>query len=127
MTRRPNMSAEQREKITDMRENRGMSYRAIAEELGIHHGSVSWFCHVNGIERRGKPRPCRRNVAALTMRNGHPVRAYTPEDDRQLLALEAEGLNYHQIAKRMGRKRNSVLGRLATLARREAAEEACNV
>jgi len=40
-----------------------------------------------------------------------------------LIALEREGLSMTQIARRLNRKHQSIIGRLASLARREAVDE----
>jgi hypothetical protein len=47
------------------------------------------------------------------------MRGFTDQEDRRLLELEAQGLTYTQMAQRLGRKQNSIRGRLYTLARRE--------
>ncbi len=58
------------------------------------------------------------------MRNGHPVRRYSAEDDAKLLAMEAEGKRIAEMARALGRQSNSVRARLMTLARHEARAEA---
>lgn len=108
------------ETIAELREQRGLSYQRIADQLGCSASSVSWYCLVHGIEKPG-PVATRSLVrpGSIERRNGGEIRRFTVDEDRQLLALEAQGLNYFQIGKRMGRRRNSIHGRLMTLARRE--------
>lgn len=52
------------------------------------------------------------------------MRAFTPDEDARLLAMEAEGVKRSVMARRLGRKPNSVRGRLMVLARHEARREA---
>ena len=67
---------------------------------------------------------------AEVMRNGVPVRSYSPADDMLIMRLDAEGKGYTAIGRALSppRKPNSVRARLMTLARhenrREAAREA---
>lgn len=106
--------------IAELRERKGLSYQQIADRLGCSASSISWYCLAHGIEKPG-PVATRSRVrpGSIERRNGGEIRRFTPDEDRQLLALDAEGVNYFQIGKRMGRRRNSIHGRLMTLARRE--------
>ena len=52
-------------------------------------------------------------------RGNHVVRRFTPEEDALLLTLEAEGLSYTEIGRRLERPHTSISGRLMTLARHE--------
>jgi DNA-directed RNA polymerase specialized sigma24 family protein len=108
------------ERIADMR-HRGRSYGQISRALGVSQGAVSWHCLRLGIEPP-KPRPLNLDYhlqRAVVIRGGRPVRAFTPEEDAKLIAFDLEGLRYVEIARRLGRRHNSVSARLATLARRE--------
>lgn len=98
----------------------GKSFEQIGRAIGCSAKAVSWHCLRLGAEGP-KPTTLWDGIKgpAVVMRNGHEVRRYTPEDDAQLLSLEAEGLPISTIARRMGRRPNSVTGRLMTLARRE--------
>jgi hypothetical protein len=53
----------------------------------------------------------------IERRGDHIVRRFTQAEDAELLALEAQGLNDNQIGKRIGRRPNSVRGRLLILSR----------
>ena len=113
----------------EMRE-RGLSAERIARTfrargIPVSAGSISWACLVNGADL---PVARRRPQNALppgmvVQRCGHSVRYFTDEEDQRLLALEARGENCSQIARQLGRKPNSIRGRLATLARRQARAE----
>jgi len=88
--------------------------------MNVCPGAVSWYCLMEGIEKNGKPpvpKPYRGPM--MTKRGNHVVRCFTQEDDKLLLELEAQGKRYSEIARALGRQRNSVVARLATLARRE--------
>ncbi|MEA3043005.1 MAG: hypothetical protein QOH47_843 [Sphingomonadales bacterium] len=91
----------------------------------VSRGLIEWQCLRLGADL---PPERRRPSAQLNRpyeRNGRLVRPFTPAEDRQLLALEAEGRPLNAIARQIGRGNNSVRGRLMILARREArAEEA---
>jgi DNA-binding transcriptional ArsR family regulator len=99
--KRTPISEEQSLQIIDMRVDRSMSCQAIASKLNLHHGAVSWHLLKLGIEKGGKPpsnyRPRNSDECTFT-RNGVLVRGFT---------------------QRLGRKQNSIRGRLYTLARRE--------
>lgn len=124
MAKRPNITAEQRERIADLREAR-WTIPAIAAEVGCSQGSVSWILLVDGVDiNAGWPLPPIPTEPTGYERNGQAVRRFTQDEDAELLRLEASGLNLNRIAKALGRKRNAILGRLATLARRDARAEA---
>lgn len=125
--RRP-LTDEQKQQIYHLRGERGLSCKQIALKLNVDAGAVSWHCLMLGVERAGR-KPGLHKIASAERytytRKGFPVRGYTAEDDQLLLKLEAEGLRYTEIGRRMNpqRRYNSIRARLATLARREAREE----
>lgn len=89
----------------------------------ISAGSIRWQCLREGAySPKARLRPERRDVPA--MRNGFAVRPFSEDDDRRLLDLESQGLNYSEIARRLSRQPNSIRGRLYTLAQYEAVAEA---
>ena len=114
------------DRIAELREGRGYSCARIARMIGVSRSAVAWHCLINGIESpRNKWASTEPNPGPLVvMRNGHQVRRFTPAEDALLLQLEAQGLNYSVIGRRLGRPRNSIVGHLATLARRDARTEA---
>ena len=104
----------------------GLPIREIAGRLGMHPSAVSWHCLRLGADHPDAARrahSCRQPMMEYT-RNGRVVRRFTPEEDEQLLQLEAEGLSAGDIAQHMNRRRNSIVGRLMTLARQETRNEA---
>lgn len=112
------------DRIVSMRE-RGLSYGLIAEEIGCSASAVSWHCLRLGADPP-KPAPCWEGIRgpAVVQRNGHVVRRFTPDEDARLLELESQGLTPMEMARELGRRPNSVLGRLMTLARREERQDA---
>lgn len=111
-------------RIVELREA-GWGYARIAAEMGCSANTITWHCLRHAAD---PPRPgrCWAGVKgpAVMRRGNHVVRRYTPEEDERLLAMEQEGLGVCEIARRLGRKPNSVIGRLMTLARRAERAEA---
>lgn len=118
LKRRPNLTDEQKAAVTAKREL-GWTVDRIAAEFDISSGSVAWCCLVLGADPPDAKLQNRDHYPMVVMRNGMPVRRFTPEDDAQLLRLEAAGESINSIASTIGRRTNSVRGRLSTLARRE--------
>lgn len=113
-----------------MRE-RGLSFRQISRKMvaagvTLHPNTLSYICLVQGADSPKAMAKWKgpKLMAPIAMRNGAPVRAFTAEEDAQLRQWDAEGLSYSQMAHRLGRARNSVVGRMATLARHDARAEA---
>jgi transposase-like protein len=124
MSKRPNISAEDQERIVSLRLKR-WNIPSIAKEIGCSEGTVSWHLLMAGIDlHENKPLAPVPVEPIVCGRNGYIVRRFTQAEDSRLLALEAEGLNLNRVAKALGRKRNAILGRLATLSRRDARAEA---
>jgi hypothetical protein len=123
MTRRPNLTAEQKEFCAEKREA-GWSYLRIARKLGVSQGSVSWHCLQMGADPPNA-RPIDKTIRTplIAMRNGKPVRRFTPEDDARLTAMSMAGKGDTQIGRALGRRPNSIRGRLMILARHEARDE----
>lgn len=115
---------EQREQIAARREA-GESYAQIARAFGCSPSNVYWICLSLGADLpNAKPLPTTVRGPLTMDRKGFSVCRFTAEEDAQLLALEAEGKGDSEIGKVMGRRPNSIRGRLMTLARREARAEA---
>ena len=117
----------QLDEMAELRE-RGWSTARIAEHFTsagtpITGATIYWQCLRVGADvpprfrRPGKPpeKPYRRGA--------HIVRPYSADEDAKLRAWSIEGIKTTEIARRIGRKHNSVLGRLLTLAREEARQE----
>jgi hypothetical protein len=104
-------------RAVELRE-KGWGYEAIAEEVGMTAASASYHCVRLGAELP-KPTRLRPNGKRVVQRGKHVVRRFTPEEDQKILAMAAAGDRVSDIANAIGRKINSVIGRIRTLARYE--------
>lgn len=121
--KRPPLTRREVERIVELRERR-LSHGAIARLVGCSQGSVSWALLREGVDLHVMtPLPRVPTEPVIQRRGGHVVRRFTQADDAELAALSAAGLNPCRIAKRMGRRHNSIIGRMRTLGRREARAE----
>jgi hypothetical protein len=111
------------ELIVEMRSS-GASYERIGRRIGCSAKAVSWHCLRLAVE---PPKPAKLwngiKGPATLKRNGHVVRRFTPEEDALIVALDLQGFPISVIARRCGRRWNSIKGRFMTLARREEREE----
>lgn len=57
------------------------------------------------------------------VRGNHLVRPFTPDEDARLLELDHQGLTPTEIGRAMGRKQNSIRGRMLTLGRQASRAE----
>jgi len=111
-------------RLAELREERGWSVARIAAELGISPGAVSWQCLRHGIEPRVGSSASRSYAPGRTyVRGGHQIRAFSAEEDALLQQMALDGASNSEIGRRLGRNPNSIMGRLMTLARREARSE----
>ncbi len=123
MTRRPNLTQQQKDFAAGKREA-SWSIERIARYLDVSPGAVAWHCLAMGADPpNAKPIDKTIRGPLVYMRNGRPVRRFTAIEDQELLALSLAGKTDHQIAKVMRRRHNSIRGRLMTLARHEARAE----
>lgn len=107
----------------------GMTLNKIGALVGVSGKALSWHFLKRAVDPP-KPyalRPDYHLVCPKMERVGadgkvHVVRAFTPEEDARITALSLEGLNHTDIGRAVGRKPNSVHGRLMTLARRAERE-----
>lgn len=124
MGNRSRLTDEQHDRMIHLRERRWSAAR-IAAAIGCSEGTVSWYFLIQGVDiHSDRPLPPIPTEPVVCFRGDYSVRRFTAAEDAELLRLEATGINPHQIALALGRKRNSVIGRLATLARRDARAEA---
>jgi hypothetical protein len=117
---RKRFSENEYSEMAELRE-RGWSYDRIASKFNCSRGVVSWTCLRLGAAPPHPP-PLKPNYHLehpTIKRNGYIVRPFTPDEDRVLLEMEANGRGPAAIGRKLGRKTNSVIGRLLTLARRE--------
>ena len=56
------------------------------------------------------------------LRDGRLVRQFTEAEDDLILAMEGEGLSPNAIGRRLGRNPQSIIDRLAALARQDQGE-----
>lgn len=109
-----------KEKIAQLRGERGWSYGRIGQVTGLKSDRVAWHCLANGIDSpRTKRVPPPYNGPMQYRAGNNIVRRFTPEEDAQMLQLRLQNKGYHAIGKIMGRAHNSIKMRLATLARRD--------
>lgn len=118
------MTPEKLEEAIALR-RRSWSIESIATHLGVSRGTIDWHFLKEGVEPpkpQGKSQPPR-TTAKVISRGNHAVRLFTDEEDQRLLHMEAQGIGYSAMAHALGRKPNSIRGRLMCLARREARGE----
>jgi hypothetical protein len=120
MAKRRTLTATQREKIAELRGEKAWTFDKIAGHLGISVGSAQWLCLREGIEKPGRlPQAQTWSGPRESKRGNHVVRRFAPDEDKRLLSYEASGLTINEIGRRLGRRHNSVVGRLRTLARHQ--------
>ncbi|WP_449409964.1 hypothetical protein [Methylobacterium komagatae] len=118
--RRYHWTPEQLDRMADMVEA-GIPRPRIAAAMDANVAAVEWQLLRLGVvgPRSGKVGKGGKDY----VRGERIVRRFTPEEDAQLLLLEAEGLGTSEIGRRLGRAHHTVIGRLATLARHEQLDE----
>jgi hypothetical protein len=103
---------------------RGVAPWRIAHRTGLTMSQVRYRLRVENLDPYIRnPLPPVPESPIIHKRGDGIVRRFTAADDAQLLALDAQGLSVAEIARRMGRRDNSIHGRLECLARRAAREE----
>ncbi len=85
--------------------------------------AINWQCMRLGADVPPRLRGTHSQAESPYLRGKHPVRPFTGEEDALLRVLEMQGFRISEIARRMGRKPNSIKGRLYTLARQDARQE----
>ena len=124
------LSPEHIDMICEMRE-RGRSYQQIANKIatvGVRTSAsnIAYICLRRGADL---PPECRQKTASgakpgsVRKRGNHLVRQFTVEEDNLLKKLDRQGLRICDISRQLNRRPNSILARLATLARHEARAE----
>lgn len=107
-----------------MRYEAGEKPRRICKDLGISIGLFNWNMLRLGADPPGaKVLPARAPGPAVVKRNGFTVRHFSAAEDRALEELASEGFGDTAIGRQIGRRPNSVKGRLMTLARHAARRE----
>ncbi|MBE0529510.1 MAG: hypothetical protein IH626_01700 [Rhodospirillales bacterium] len=120
----PKLTSETKERAFALRE-KGWSYKRIGDALGVSQGCISWHCLANGIEPANKTLKSHDFIVgpAVMARGNHLVRRFSKEEDATIVAMDMQGASISLIARRVGRRWNSVRGRLMTLARRDERRE----
>ena len=114
------IGAETLDTIATMREA-GKSFHAIAAATGVHRKT----CEYHAM-RLGAASPfivLHTHRRSTYFREGQAVRGFTEAEDQQITAWALEGVSLSEMGRRLGRRHNSIMGRLRTLARREALQE----
>ncbi len=97
-----------------------LARRLCLEGVEISASALAWqFLRLNVLPPRDKlPRLHLKHKGPMVfMRGNFQVRRFSEEDDRILLEEAARGASTLVLAKRLGRAPNTIIGRLATLAR----------
>jgi hypothetical protein len=118
--RRPALTSAEKEQIRYLRGERGWSHSRIALQLGRAVGSVSWFCLQEGIEKPDAAPMKVSSSRSICQRGNHIVRRFNAREDRAIIALRLAGKTPTEIGRKLGRRSNSITGRLMTLARHDA-------
>lgn len=124
MAKRTRLTRDQVEDAVTRVEN-GASHSEVARHYGVSVGCIRWHCLRQGAAPRAKLKPPPAEPITLK-RNGFEVRRFTASEDQTLLELDAEGHGPAEIGRRLGRKSNSITGRLATLACHDEYREAAH-
>lgn len=115
-------SEETIEKAIEMRES-GLGRRAVAKALGMSPGAVDYHCLKLGADVPGAMKVWKPKVMR-SPRGNHFVRRFSEFEDAIITQMSIDGKGVNEIAKHLGRRHNSITGRLRTLARREEQEMA---
>lgn len=119
----PKYSQETVTRAAELREL-GMPKAAIARQLGMSVGAVDYHTLRLGADvPPDRQYPLGQRGPDSMRRGNHVVRRFSAEEDNRLLEMEATGIPLSEIARALGRKRNSVAGRLMTLARHEERQD----
>lgn len=128
MSARCALSDEQLDELAALRE-RGWSANRIAAHFAsqgapISRSTVHYHCKRIGADVPQRLQYKTFDLRAPYWRGGRQILPWTAEDDSVLLKHERRGIAINAIARQLGRQESSVRGRLLTLARREARQEA---
>jgi len=108
------LTDEQIDQMADWREA-GHSYAWIAHRLGLSPGAIRWQCLRVGADRPDGHTIAPSKQPMVMLRNGNEVRRFTAAEDALILRRKDEGASNTEIARELGRKAHSVLGRVMTL------------
>lgn len=116
----PLLTDTQKSEIERLRGELGWTYKKIAVQINASKSGVNWYCLRAGIEKPDGPPPEISYTGPMVVKRGnHVVRRFRKEEDVIINLLSDRGLTPAEIARQLDRKHNSILGRMATLARQE--------
>lgn len=124
---RRKLTEEQIQWACELRET-GLSTMQIVLRMGlrISPGALDWHFLLRGAEspKAALQHDFYRDAGRVITRNGRTMRRFTRQEDAFILAKSRAGMTPVQIAKIMPwRRNNSIMGRLATLARYEERQQ----
>ena len=121
---KPYITPEQIDEASDLREQ-GKSIGQIARRLDLPETTIDYHLRKNGVFPPGW-----KHQGALADRRktytdcrGRTVRPFTRKEDAALLRLDAEGVTYAEMGRRIKRPTNSCRNRLISLANRAQCAE----
>jgi hypothetical protein len=121
LRRRKNLTAEEKQQIAGLRE-KGWGLERLAEHFKCTVGSISWCCLMHGVTSPGADKRKPHGRAEPYSRGGRTVRPFSPEEDEGIERMRAAGASLAAIGRATGRRHNSIVGRLCTLAKRKGAD-----
>jgi len=116
------LTDEQLEQMAAHREA-GKTYAWLAAEFGVSVGAIRWQCLRLGADRPDGHRFLTKNPSGQTQRGGRQVRPYSPNEDAFIQERKLAGDSNSAIARALGRKPHSILGRVMTLAMTQDRQE----
>lgn len=103
---------------------KGLTFPQIEQKLGIPHKIAYFHCLRLGADSPATATDTRTPGGPMQYKRGNvTVRRFTPAEDERLLQLELSGMRICDIARKIGRRENSIRNRLMLLARKEARAE----
>jgi DNA-binding NarL/FixJ family response regulator len=97
----------------------GWTFQRIADKYDVSPKTIQWHSLKLGAEPPkgpNSPRPVPTDPVVYDA-GDRTIRRFTQSEDTDLLRMDLEGKSVGEIAKTLRRRRNSVVGRLRTLAR----------
>lgn len=116
-SRRKNLTAEEKSEIAILRE-KGWGLERLAEKFKCTTGSISWCCLMQGVTAPGNANRRPNRASRPYARGAGTVRPFTPAEDDLIEKMRAGGAGLSEIAQATKRRHNSIVGRLACLARK---------
>lgn len=123
MKGKPKLTEEQWQEVAS-RYEAGEKPKTLCAAYGISVGLLNWKMLCLGANPPGAKQLPQLAPGPMVVRRGnHAVRHFSGDEDEIIDRLAKQGLSNTEIGRRLGRKPNSVRGRLMTLARQAARRE----